>query len=116
MLFAFPVLLFLLALIPAKLAADKNHSFGAWYVFGVCMWLPAIIASVWIKDPRREEVSPDAIQRTDRAVVVISVVPVGLLVLLFGFVLFTGQQVRNGFCDTSRALSQGSSSYFDDGC
>lgn len=41
---------FLLPVIPAKMAAKKGRSFGAWYVFGFFLWIPAIICAAVIDD------------------------------------------------------------------
>lgn len=42
----------LLAIIPAKIAKDKGKSFGAWYVYGLFLWLIAFIHSLCLQ---REE-------------------------------------------------------------
>ena len=46
------VLLALVALIPAKIAQNKGRSFATWYVFGLLLWIVALIASLIIKDNR----------------------------------------------------------------
>ena len=40
---------FLLAIIPAKIAAKKGYSFGGFYAFGVFFWLIALIVALVIK-------------------------------------------------------------------
>jgi hypothetical protein len=119
--FLFVVLLVTLglALVPARFAAEKGHSFSAWYLFGVALWLPAIIASVWIKDPRLEEVPPAKIKRTDQTVAIISlvaIVPVVLATLAMGTVLFVGKQTQNGFCSTMTELGATKSELRSYGC
>ncbi len=41
-----------LAIIPAKIAEGKGRRFASWYVFGLLLWLPALIAAIVIKDRR----------------------------------------------------------------
>lgn len=54
MVFVIYILIFLvllgLAFIPAKLASNKGYSFGLFYFFGVCFWLPALIVALVIQD------------------------------------------------------------------
>ena len=49
------VVLALLALIPAKIAAGKGRSFAIWYVFGLLLWIVALVAALIIKDERHRE-------------------------------------------------------------
>lgn len=42
------VLLLFLALIPAFIAKNKGRSFGAWYVYGVLLFIVALIHSLLI--------------------------------------------------------------------
>ena len=39
----------LLALIPATIAARKGHGFGEWWLLGLLLFLPALIASFLIR-------------------------------------------------------------------
>jgi ribosomal protein S14 len=49
----FLIPLLLLALIPAKIASNKGYSFAAFYIFGVFLWLVAIIVAAVIS-PRTD--------------------------------------------------------------
>lgn len=55
-----------LALIPAFIARRKGQGFWTWFVFGLLLWIGAIIAVFFVKDRRprcpkcREPVHPDA--------------------------------------------------------
>ncbi len=51
------VVLFGLALIPAKIAANKGYSFIGFYVFGVFLWLIAVTVAVLLK-PRERSAQP----------------------------------------------------------
>ena len=42
----------LLALIPANIAQNKGYSFGGYWLFGVCFFLPALIVALVIQDKR----------------------------------------------------------------
>jgi predicted amidophosphoribosyltransferase len=46
------VLLALIALIPAKIAAKKGHSFWLWYAFAIAFWIVALPAALIVKDTR----------------------------------------------------------------
>jgi len=59
--------LMLLALIPAKIAADKGRSFLEWYLFGIIFFIAALPAAVLARDERavcplcRETVKDEAV-------------------------------------------------------
>lgn len=44
------VVLLLLAFVPAIIAKRKGRSFSLWYVYGLLLWLVAIIHSLCMKD------------------------------------------------------------------
>jgi hypothetical protein len=45
----------LLGLVPAKIASDKGHSFGAWWLFGAALFIVALPMALLIK-PNTEAV------------------------------------------------------------
>lgn len=52
------VLLLFLALIPAFIAKNKGRSFGVWYVYGVLLFIVALIHSLLIS--KRSEIKSEA--------------------------------------------------------
>jgi hypothetical protein len=42
----------LLAIVPAKIAERKGRSFWTWYVFGLLLWIVAVVAALLVKDER----------------------------------------------------------------
>ena len=47
---------FLLALIPANIAKNKGHRFGLWYVYGLFLFLIALIHAACLPDDRKTNV------------------------------------------------------------
>jgi hypothetical protein len=54
------VISFIIALIPAKIASDKGHSFALWWVFGVLLWIVAMPLSVFLPRARTTVREPRA--------------------------------------------------------
>lgn len=50
----------LLALIPAVIAQRKGRRFMLWFVFGLVLWLVALVASLAVSDKRATSGSPTA--------------------------------------------------------
>ena len=48
------IFLFVLAIIPAKIASNKGRKFWVWYVYGVLLLLPAIIHATMFLKPTPE--------------------------------------------------------------
>lgn len=44
------IILLLIAIIPAKIASDKGHSFVLWYIYGVLLWIVAFIHALCLND------------------------------------------------------------------
>lgn len=49
------IVLLLIALIPASIASKKGKSFGLWYVYGVCLWIVALIHSLVLPDESQNQ-------------------------------------------------------------
>lgn len=49
------IVLLLIALIPASIASKKGKSFGLWYVYGVCLWIVALIHSLILPDESQNQ-------------------------------------------------------------
>ncbi|MBO6120081.1 MAG: hypothetical protein J6P02_06400 [Lachnospiraceae bacterium] len=48
------IVLLLIALIPAHIAKNKGYNFGLWYVYGIFLWIVALIHSLVLKDKSEE--------------------------------------------------------------
>lgn len=48
------IILFILAIIPAKIAANKGRKFWLWYLYGCCLLLPALIHATLFLKPTEE--------------------------------------------------------------
>ena len=49
------VLLLFMALIPAFIAKSKGHSFWAFYIFGIALWIVALIVAICMGRNRDHE-------------------------------------------------------------
>jgi CBS domain containing-hemolysin-like protein len=58
--------LFLLPLIPAKIANKKGYSFGTWYVFGFFFFIVALPASLLINNANSDQASNSAPESSER--------------------------------------------------
>lgn len=54
------IVLLLLAIIPARIAKKKGYSYAGFYVFGVFLWLVALIVALCLKDRRGEDAAQGA--------------------------------------------------------
>lgn len=54
--FAFIIVL-LLAIVPARIAKKKGYSYGGFYVFGVFLWLIALIVALVMPDKNASKAS-----------------------------------------------------------
>ena len=44
------VILLAIAVIPAAIAKSKGRSFALWYIYGVALWILALIHSIILKE------------------------------------------------------------------
>lgn len=52
-------MLLIMALIPAFIAKNKGKSFGTWYIYGVALWIVALIHAITLKDESNENVKQE---------------------------------------------------------
>jgi len=50
----FLILLMLIGLIPAVIAAKKGRNFVLWWIYGMALWIIALIHSLLIKSPAQK--------------------------------------------------------------
>jgi len=51
----FIIVLLTIALIPAMIASSKGRSFFLWYIYGIALWIIALVHSLLIRDERPVE-------------------------------------------------------------
>jgi len=56
------VVLLVIAIIPAMIAASKGRNFLLWYIYGVALWIIALVHSVLLKSKAQEIIEAKALR------------------------------------------------------
>ena len=48
--------LLVIAIIPAAIAKSKGKNFGLWYLYGVCLWIVALIHAIVLKEDESQTI------------------------------------------------------------